>query len=115
MNVPSNPGGVNLNTLIMVGGFLFTIGTSAVAIGTVWGQGRAELAALAASVIERLETKQEAINRLNIEVAAIETAATAREARIRSLELGQGRTEERLIAIQAILARIEKQLGEEGR
>jgi hypothetical protein len=51
--------------------------------------------------------------RIVAEIAAIRSDATAQEGRIRSLELGAGRTEEKFSSILASLARIERQL--EGR
>lgn len=50
------------------------------------------------------------VGRLEAQTVTIVAEATAREARIRALELGAGRTEEKLIGIQSSLGRIENLL-----
>ena len=84
-------------------GNLLSMGTVVVGISVGWATLRAEVTAMHTSD-KRLE-------------ALIEQAradATQREARIRALELGAGRTEEKLISILATLNRIEQQLAEGG-
>jgi hypothetical protein len=44
------------------------------------------------------------------DIAGLQVDASARDARIHSLELGAGRTDEKLTNILSILARIERQL-----
>lgn len=50
---------------------------------------------------------------LRLEVAAVKAEAVAREARIRTLELGAGRTEEKLTNILSALGRIERRLDQQ--
>jgi hypothetical protein len=84
--------GVNLNTYITLAGFALTIGAGVM----VYGAERAENAL-------RHDQANKAITALIAQKA--ET-----EARIRALELGAGRTEEKLINILAMLDRISRQL-----
>lgn len=81
------------NTITIVAMFLGLIG--------LWNEINTEVARQASM----LQQKSEVIEELKM-------GAAAREARIRALELGAGRTEEKLLSILAYLDRIEKSLGE---
>lgn len=111
MNVPREPGGFNLNTVVMAGGFALTIATMLIGLGVVWGQTQADISSSRSMTAQQMEAKQEAINRLIQDVAALKAITEAQEMRLRANEVGQGRTEERLIAIQSGVERIERQVG----
>jgi hypothetical protein len=63
-----------------------------------------------ATIRAELRIAHEADARLTLDIAALRNEAATRELRIRSLELGAGRTEEKLTSILAALTRIERQL-----
>jgi uncharacterized protein (DUF3084 family) len=61
-----------------------------------------------------LRTQRENTKRVETQIETVLTDAAAREARIRALELGAGRTEEKLTNILQILSRMERQMDNNG-
>ena len=84
--------GVNLNTIIMVGGFILTIGGGLVAFGSERGQN------------SRLHAEAQA------QIAMMREAQVSMEARIRATELMQASQSSDLRAIQSGVMRIEARL-----
>jgi hypothetical protein len=92
MNIPDSP---QLRTLLSAASLVAII----VGGGVLWGTSQAQSA-----------EQGRIIARLEVLISAQQASGQAREARIVALELGAGRTDERLLSILSILGRIERQL-----
>lgn len=71
------------------------------------------IAVVIATAAASFATTQTNLTSLEKQIVEIEQAAISREARIRALELGAGRVDEKLINILSVLARIETQINQQ--
>lgn len=68
-----------------------------------------------ADISASIRVQQQALGQYREYIEQLRTTTTSNDARIRSLELGAGRIEERLVSINAALLRIEASLGSDER
>jgi|GEM_PF-3002603 len=92
MTIPDSP---QIRTLLSAASLVVLI----IGGGILWGTSQAQI-----------EEQGRIISRLEILINTQQASGQAREARIVALELGAGRTDERLLSILSILGRIERQL-----
>jgi hypothetical protein len=97
MNAPTYENRFNLTTVVAAANLALLL----VGGGSAYATVRAELRSSHAADL-----------RLTSEITAVREEAAEREVRIRALELGAGRTDEKLNSIIEGLARIERQLDE---
>jgi hypothetical protein len=123
MNMPAFDNRWTTGNLLTLGGLGLTILSMIVAASFGWAQMEArtdvirasmaaELQAMRENTLAMVEADRARLARIDADMKDVIDAATAREARVRALELGAGRIEERLISIQAALGRIEKGSGQ---
>jgi hypothetical protein len=105
-------GGLGLTILSIGVGALFFVWSLRDDIRATRDTSRAEVAAMREATLAMIEADRARLARIDADMKDVIAAATAREARVRALELGAGRIEERLISIQAALGRIEKGSGQ---